>query len=126
VTPTEAYDDVVTQLRAALHKPAGTGKLRVLDGPGDRVESGTIVVGPPTFQWEGMCDPDMPTSMTVDVLLIEQFDERALEKLLKGLPELLVALAGVNDATITDAVPGAYPASGADLPCYRLTAEMTL
>jgi hypothetical protein len=126
MTPAAAYQSVVTGLRTALHKPTGPGHLRVLDGPADRAERGSVIVGPPVFAWEGMCDPDEPTSMTVTVYLIEQLGERAIEQLLTRLPELLVALAGVHDATITAADPGSYPTSGADLPCYRLTAEMTL
>jgi hypothetical protein len=126
VTPAAAYESVVTGLRAALRKPAGSGELRVLDGPADMPGKGSVIVGPPVFAWEGMCDPDEPTSMTVTVFLIEAFGERAIERLLTRLPELLVAVAGVHDATITGADPGTYPTSGADLPCYRLTAEMTL
>lgn len=126
MTPPEAYADIVTKLRAKLHAPTGSGELRVLDGPADRVERGCVVVGPPAFFWEGQCDPDNPTSLTTDVFLIDLFDERSIERLLARLPELLVALADVNDATITDCLPGSYPAGGTDLPCYRLTAEMTL
>lgn len=126
MTPGQAYESVVTGLRARLATPTGSGKLRVLDGPADRPDRGSVIVGPPTFAWEGLCDPNEPTSMTVVVYLIEQFNERAVEHLLARLPELLVALATVHDATITAADPGTYPTSGADLPCYRLTAEMTL
>lgn len=126
MTPAAAYADIVSKLRAALRAPAGSGKLRVLDGPADRAGSASVVVGPPTFLWEGQCDPDHPTSLTTAIYLIEQFDERAIERLLANLPELLVAVAGVNDATITACDPGAYPAGATDLPCYRLTAEMTL
>jgi hypothetical protein len=126
MTPDEAYADIVAKLRTALHKPGGSGKLRVLDGPAGAADRGTVVVGPPRFGWEGQCDPINPTSLVTEIYLIEQFDERAIERLLKNLPELLVAVAGVNDATITAADPGSYPASGADLPCYRLTAEMDI
>lgn len=123
MTPAEAYESVVTDLRNLLRTE---GRLRVLDGPADRVDRESVIVGPPSFAWEGLCDPTEPTSMVVTVYLVTVFDERSVERLLAALPDLLLALASVNDATITDAVPGAYPTSGAEMPCYRLTAEMTL
>jgi hypothetical protein len=126
VTPAEAYGSTITGLRAALQQPGGPGRLRVLEGLSDTPDRGCVVVGPPSFAWEGHCDPDQPTSMTVTVYLIERLDPRAAERLLALLPDLLVALAGVHDATVSAAEPGTYPTSGADLPCYRLTAEMTL
>lgn len=123
MTPDEAYSSVVTGLREALR---GEARLRVAEGPADRVDRETVIVGPPSFAWEGLCSPVEPTSMVVTVYLVTVFDERSVERLLAALPGLLLALASVNDATITDAVPGAYPTSGAEMPCYRLTAEMTL
>lgn len=122
MTPREAYDGARVGLRAAL-RPAG---LRVLDGPADRVDRDSVILGPPSFLFEGQCEPDQPSGMTLVVYLVTQFDERAIERLLDALPTVLGALPGIYDATVTDVQPGTFPTSGAELPCYRLTAEMTL
>lgn len=123
MTPREAYDGLRQALRAELH--AGQ-RLRVADGPADRLDRDCVVVGPPAFLFEGQCEPDQPSGMTVTLYLTTQFDERAIERLLELLPPLLSALANVYDSTVTDVQPGTYPTSGAELPCYRLTAEMNL
>jgi hypothetical protein len=117
------YTEIVAGLKAAL-RPYG---LRVALGMAEPVGSRDVVVGPPTFTWEGLCDPDEPDSVTFSVFLIEAFHERATERLLSNLPALIRGVQGYRDATITaPAVPGAFPSGSSDLPCYQLTVEMTL
>ncbi len=114
-----SYRAIVLGMREAL---AGT-VLRVVDSPADQV----VVIGPPTFTWEGLCDVDEPTSLTFPVYLIEALHERAIERLLANLPTLIRALQRIQDATIVQpATPGAFPSGTSDLPCYQLTVEMTL
>jgi hypothetical protein len=121
------YRDIVAALRQLLGVAGGgSGRLRVASGPADEVGRGSVVVGPPRFFWEGMCDPDAPTSCEFTVSLIEQFDERAVDRLLRNLPEVIRAAQRINDATVTDAQPAAYPAGTSDLPSYLLTVVMDL
>lgn len=118
------YRDILTALRQQL--AGGPGKLRVADSPADTVSARSVVVGPPRFSWEGMCDPDAPTSCEFTVSLIEQLDEKAIDRLLARLPELITAVQSINDATVTDAQPAAFPAGTSDLPSYLLTVSMDL
>lgn len=121
MTPREAYDKVRTDLKDALRE----SKMRVRE-LGEQVESGSVVVGPPSFVWQGQCTPDEPTGMTFSVWLVETLGDRAIERLLDNLPALTVALQDGPDALVSDAVPTSYPADTSDLPAYQLTAEMTL
>lgn len=122
MTPAAAYAGIVDGLRDAL-KPAGV--LRVLDGPGERADPGSVIVGPPAFIWEGMCGGG-PSSATVIVYLIERVGERAIERLLENLPALVAAIEEINDATVTGAAPASYPSGSAELPAYQVTAEISL
>lgn len=118
-----AYRELVAGLKVAL-RPAG---LRVRDDVSDTVGRGDVVIGPPSFQWDGLCDPDEPDSITFELYLIERVGERAIDNLLAKLPALIRAVQAYRDATITGpVVPGSFPAGASDLPCYQLTVEMTL
>lgn len=125
MTPAEAYEQARTDLKARLAE--AESKVRVARGMAGEGEPPFVVIGPPSFLWEGQCEPDEPTSMTLSLYLVERVDpDRAVERLLALLPEVIAALQDVNDATVSDAVPTVYPSGATDLPAYQLTAEMTL
>ena len=119
-----AYGDLLAELKAAL----ADSELRVADDISAAVDASTVVLGPPTFRWEGMCDPGKPTSMLYDVYLVERADERAVERLLDLLPDLIDAVLDLGHDTVIegDATPAAFPNGSTELPAYRFSAETTL
>lgn len=119
-----AYRAIVTDLGDALR--ALGAPLRVVDDLAANVDRGAVVVGPPTFLWEGLCSPDEPTGATFEIYLVEDLGERAVDRLLVNLPALLVAVGQIgNETSVTGCVPGAFPSGTSDLPCYQVTAETT-
>lgn len=119
-----AYRAMLADLRAAF---AAVGSpLRVVDDFSETVGSKDVVIGPPVFQWEGMCSPDEPTGATFDVFLIEDQGDRAVERLLTNLPTLLVAVGDLGaECLITGCIPAAFPSATVDLPSYQISAEIT-
>jgi hypothetical protein len=118
------YRALLDELRQAIRDLGAP--LRVVDDPAARVGSRDVVIGPPTFLFEGMCSPDSPTGATYDVFLIEALGERAVDRLLANLPALLAAVGSLSeDTTVSGCAPGAFPSGTSDLPCYRISAETT-
>lgn len=119
-----AYRGLISDLRGYL--VAAGAPLRVIEDVAAPVDSGDVVIGPPTWIWDGMCDPDQPDSATFEVYLVESLGERAVENLLTNLPALLSAVAKLGDESIvTDCRPAAFPSGTSDLPAYQITVETT-
>lgn len=122
-----ALSDAYNALQAELAVELADTKLRVEPDLSASVSAGDVVFGPPGFLWEGQCNPDEPTSITYSVYLIEDVGERAVERLLDRLPDLLVAVGKLGDeSTVTACTPGAFPSGTSDLPCYQINIETTL
>jgi hypothetical protein len=118
------YRALVAELIAAL-RDAGA-PLRVVTDLADPVGRRDVVLGPPTFLWEGFCSPTQPSGCNIDVYLIENLEKRAVDRLLENLPTLLTAVAQLGEESIVlGCVPGAFPSGTTDLPCYQITAEIT-
>lgn len=123
-----ALSEAFAALQAELSEALDAGPLRVESDTSASVASGYVVFGPPSFLWEGMCDPAQPSSITYSLYLIEDIGPRAVDRLLERLPDLLAAVGQLGDETIvTGCTPGAFPATGtSDLPCYQINAETSL
>lgn len=118
------YRELVAELVAAL-RDAGA-PLRVVTDLADPVGRRDVVLGPPTFLWEGFCSPTQPSGCNIDVYLIENLEKRAVDRLLENLPTLLTAVAQLGEESIVlGCAPGAFPSGTTDLPCYQITAEIT-
>lgn len=119
--------DAWVALVADLTEQLSATSIKLADDMGASIEGGQAVLGPPTFLFEGMCDGDAPTGISYTVFLTEAVGERAIERLLARLPELIEALVLMNLDTVIEApiVPGAFPTGSSELPSYAINAETT-
>lgn len=126
MTPAQAWAAIRAEVKAGLE--GSNSDLRLAEGvPFRAPEPASVVLGPPAFGWAGMCTPDEPDTATFTAWLIDRQDERAVERLLGWLPDLITVLQAVgDDCTVTECRPAAYPTGGPDLPAYMLTVELTL
>jgi hypothetical protein len=122
----QIWADIRDEVEAGLR--GSESDLRLAEGvPFKAPDPRSVVLGPPAFGWVGMCTPNEPDTATFTAWLIAKQDERAIERLLSWLPDLIAVLQAVgDDCTVTDCRPAAYPTGGPDLPAYMLTVELTL
>jgi len=117
-TATEA----LAALREALEPLIGAG-IR-LHPYGVPPEPPASIVGPPTLTWETYSSD--PTEARFVVYLVAAFDDRAVDRLLELLPLVFAAVEGVPGATVDQAHPTTFTASGPDLPAYSLPVSFVL
>jgi len=116
-----AVADAAKALTAALDAVTG---LRVYADPGADVRPPAAVLGPPSLVWESVCTD--PSGARFLIYVIQQVDERALERLWDLVPLVAEALDAVPDMAVTRADPGSYSSGGTDLPAYLIQVEVSL
>lgn len=113
--------EAAEQLAAAATTVAD---VRVYTDPSDMLDPPAVVVGPPGLLFEGPTSE--PTSATFPVYVVEKLAARALEKLWQLVPEVSDALDQLDDVAVVRADPGVFRSGTTDLPCYEITAEVSL
>lgn len=116
-----AVSDATADILAALKGVEGTNTL---SDPGATPRPPSLVLGPPSLQWQGACAG--PTSARFLVYVVEKVDDRALERLWDLVPTVADALDAMPDASVIRADPGAYLSGGVELPCYEIQIEVSL
>jgi len=117
-----AAADALDALFVALE---GVDGLRVVRGIGLQVDPPAVVIPPPNLTWSAMGDD--PTDATFSVGLLVVNNDRITEQLLYWQPLVVAALQTVDNAVVTTAALGSWPAGGGtDLPAYLITTEVGL
>lgn len=117
-----ALSDAAEALYTALGTVDG---VRFHRGLGVTINPPATAVGPPQIRWEAYGDE--PTGATFQVAVIVSKSEYAMDELFRLVQPVVVALRSVPDATVTSpAIPGVWPAGGADLPAYLIDVDYAL
>ena len=98
--------------------------LRVERDPGAVLDPPAALVGPPLLTFGGQ-DSD-PAHARWVVVVVVNFDDRAFPHLWKLIPLVTAAIESLTDAVVVDASPGTWQNGAISLPCYEISAEMSL
>lgn len=116
-----AIADAVAALVAAAKTVAGVEASTDL---GAELNPPTVMIGPPQLSWDGY--NIAPTQATFSVFVIVDFDEYAIEKLYKLVPQVAAALDANTDGSVISASPAVFQSGGHDMPAYEITCEVPL
>jgi hypothetical protein len=114
--------DTVTRLRGLLSAVDGVQVYTETDAA---VNLPAIVIAPPQLNWTRFngAGPDQATFLLYVMVTGNGY---AIEKLEPLIEQIADALSSDPNSAVTEAVPGSYKNSGADLPAYVLTLEANL
>jgi len=108
-------------LSAALETVQG---LRVERDPGAVLDPPAALVGPPMLTFGGQ-DSD-PAHARWVVIVAVNFDDRTFPALWELIPQVTAAIESLTDAVVVEANPGTWQNGAISLPCYEISAEMSL
>jgi hypothetical protein len=98
--------------------------LRVERDPGAVLDPPAAIVGPPMLTFGGPSSD--PVGARWVVIVVVNFDDRAFPALWELIPQVTAAIESLTDAVVVDASPGTWQNGAISLPCYEISAEMSL
>lgn len=91
---------------------------------GTNVNPPTVVVGPPSVEWETGCAD--PTSARFLLYVVVKDDDTAMEKLWDLVPQVAAVVDEATPGVVIRADPGVYPAGATELPAYVIQVQVPL
>lgn len=98
----------------------------VTHAPGKALASFPAVVIPLPQLTFSNYNSSLPTEAEFSVYVIAKADGYALAALETAVSEVINAIWAVPNAVVAQALPGTFTTGNTDLPCYVLTAEVSL
>jgi hypothetical protein len=116
-------DAILDQIQGALQL---IPDIRVYRDAGNvPVEPPGVVMGPPTFTWDGYAEG--PTEATMFIYLVVKYDDRVFSRLFDVIENVASAIdTRVPDASVVTAAPSTYPVGQTSLPAYQFTVDINL